>query len=1071
MTRPDANELQRLNEQYRDTRQRVLKSTFYPADINPSLIDELLKDLVDARLVVSYDHELEIAHEALITHWPKLRDWLKNRQLVEMRQELSSDSLSWYELASQKSKQAKERLKHSGSEIDSIYRQRDVKAIFLNSIEVEYLTACSKRDRQVESNKKNVYRFAVVMLVLFILNSVISYFALQQKNKVDDQLAMQHLQQGIELRDKPVSESDKAVHYFAKALDVVASRSLKASIDYAHADLGRLKQGLLSSLKHEGSVLGAFLYAHDSRLLTWSSDNNAYIWSFPAGEQLAVLAHEAEVLGASVFANQTKMLTWGTDGALHMWDASTGKKLMSLPINSDVQGAIVFAEDKKVLTWSTNRELGIWDLETGKALKKFRSENYIEGATLFAEDKQVLFWSKDGGFLQIWSLDSEGALSIPMYHQQVDNALLFANQTKVLSWGASGMARVWDAKTGKPLTEPMLHDTPLVGARIFAQERKIMTWSEDGLLNIWDATTGQLLLSSSQYEGIGLGVSLFANDSKLITWGLDGTARVWNLDTGQLIGVPIRHESAILGAKVLAENTRILTWSDDQTARIWDANTGEPVSQIMRHTAAINGAMLTANEQQVVTWSNDGLVTTWSLESDKFLTKTVAQQDSTFRDVQLFTDGARLLTWDNGGDLQILDSRHHSKLVPTMQHQGPIRGAALFANEARLLSWSDDKTAQIWDIQNGKSLVQLKHSLPVWGAKLFANETRILTWDENTLRVWSVTTGQLLKETVVTNDVIVDGALIADTGLILLWYWTKPAQIWDVGSGEKVGKPLTQAEIRGALALTNGSKVLTWGGVGTEAAVHIWDAKTGEKDTAWLRHDDSIRGARFFANQTRLLTWSNNGKARIWSIKTNEEKILLHEKAINGALPFANDTRVLTWSEDGTARIWSVETGLAIARPLKVDQAVKGALILDNSRIVIWADNSARIWDAQTGYPITQALTHNHPIAGVTVLAKQDRLLLWGGGSISTYTLPQVSSQVQLLNEFKQAIQSKNFIDEAGDFVFLNEEQWARCQAIYKPYEACNASERTDCSLRKIWWVLERFFYQGPKLEDCLDKT
>jgi WD40 repeat protein len=46
----------------------------------------------------------------------------------------------------------------------------------------------------------------------------------------------------------------------------------------------------------------------------------------------------------------------------------------------------------------------------------------------------------------------------------------------------------------------------------------------------------------------------------------------------------------------------------------------------------------------------------------------------------------------------------------------------------------------------------------------------------------------------------------------------------------------------------------------------LWDAATGQEVLPPLRHEDDVSGATFNGDETRILTWSADGTARLWDI-------------------------------------------------------------------------------------------------------------------------------------------------------------------------------------------------------------
>ncbi len=82
-------ELVQLGEGTEDTRRRVTKQELLKLHPSESLLEEVIQQLADARLIVTTEiveekgqgtvervAMVEVVHEALIRHWPMLREWI-----------------------------------------------------------------------------------------------------------------------------------------------------------------------------------------------------------------------------------------------------------------------------------------------------------------------------------------------------------------------------------------------------------------------------------------------------------------------------------------------------------------------------------------------------------------------------------------------------------------------------------------------------------------------------------------------------------------------------------------------------------------------------------------------------------------------------------------------------------------------------------------------------------------------------------------------------------------------------------------------------------------------------------
>jgi nucleoside phosphorylase/signal transduction histidine kinase len=88
--------LTELGEGSQDTRRRVTRNELY-VDVgeNPE-VNDVLRILINARLITSGNDSFEVAHEALIKEWPALRSWLEeSREEIRIHRQLSIAAAQW----------------------------------------------------------------------------------------------------------------------------------------------------------------------------------------------------------------------------------------------------------------------------------------------------------------------------------------------------------------------------------------------------------------------------------------------------------------------------------------------------------------------------------------------------------------------------------------------------------------------------------------------------------------------------------------------------------------------------------------------------------------------------------------------------------------------------------------------------------------------------------------------------------------------------------------------------------------------------------------------------------------
>ncbi len=100
---------------------------------------------------------------------------------------------------------------------------------------------------------------------------------------------------------------------------------------------------------------------------------------------------------------------------------------------------------------------------------------------------------------------------------------------------------------------------------------------------------------------------------------------------------------------------------------------------------------------------------------------------------------------------------------------------------------------------------------------------------------------------------------------------------------------------------------------------------------SWI-HDDSVYGAQFSRDESRVLTWSDDGTARLWDVtKPEAVQTFKHDSDVKGAQFSRDESRVLTWSDDNTARLWDLTDPLNELQPVEriLELEVRSGATLD----------------------------------------------------------------------------------------------------------------------------------------------
>jgi WD40 repeat protein len=155
-----------------------------------------------------------------------------------------------------------------------------------------------------------------------------------------------------------------------------------------------------------------------------------------------------------------------------------------------------------------------------------------------------------------------------------------------------------------------------------------------------------------------------------------------------------------------------------------------------------------------------------------------------------------------------------------------------------------------------------------------------------------------------------------------------------------------------------------------------------------MKHEDRVRGARFTTDGQRILTWSEDGTARLWSA-TNSQCIILfgHTADVTAASFNRDETRVLTASNDGTAQLWDISLDDRISLDERIlEFEVRSATTLGD-------DGQVRVLTTREWHDRREKLLR---------MEIQSHLALTPSGSVRTLTSDDMAAKQRQLDEIRK---------------------------------------------------------------------
>jgi DNA-binding SARP family transcriptional activator/WD40 repeat protein len=685
--------------------------------------DVLLNNLVAARLVISDDGVVEIAHEALARAWPRLRGWLDDDvEGLRVLHHLAGAADAWERLGRPDSEV------YRGVRLAQVceWRRRDhpvltpAEAAFveagerLEEAEQRSAAVLAARQRRMIRRLRGALAVASVLLVVAVLASVLAARENSRTNDAleratsaqaiadahrlgaqallapDASLASLLAAAAIDLNDDPVTRTN--------AWDVLATQP---NLIWASAPVGHAVKGL--SVSADGTRVAAY---DESNQISVFDDSGARVGRIRTSGHIATYPH-----GPLAFNPRAPQLAVGSQGAavpaLQLLNSRTlrpsGPALRGLPARPADVWDVHYSPDGRYLAASFNvvrpdepeiSSVRVWDLTDRRALPAVVPlASGAGGLIALSDDGRRVY---DGWPLAAYRVSDGQRLWSDLYLKTFGEIGIDpASQTLAVAPSAYGpppplppanQAQLIDARDGAVAGTITLSDNRSLGMGSIGYSHDgslIAVATGEPSLQIWTADR-----SHAEFTIPQLVASAFAfspDDRTLFTGGEDGIVRAWDLDGNRAfvseLPQPVR--DLAVGQPAVAPNAAALAedfWKsfrllvDLQSGQVhhmrhddagWPLGNGEPDGAAWKpggSVYAVGGTDLRSHANE------DGLVELFDTTGRKVGQVRVP---APVTGLSYSADGGRLIVSELSGRIDVLDGSSLRQIARPSSVGGP----------------------------------------------------------------------------------------------------------------------------------------------------------------------------------------------------------------------------------------------------------------------------------------------------------------------------------------------------------------------------------------------------------------
>ncbi len=932
--------LTQLGEGTEDTRRRVLRSDLIVAKYPRSLVEETLRVLTAAKLVVIRADEtppfgysrgpeesnaenrpdpsplplplpdpaeptVEVVHESLIRHWSTLRWWLEeNRTRLQLQRQISQLAADWQQQRQPDFLLTGVRL----AEAETLYIQYtdELSETVQRFIEAG-LDARQQRQQQAQRRRRTAQIAATALGLLGLVSLGMGIVAYRQNVRAQLQ------------KIDALNASSAALLSSRRSLDALRQgvqsgrqlqqmgwlqRQMAGSQRWSHLQLqtaGTLEQALrfgreINRLeRHSQAVNAAQFSADGQRLVSASNDGSVIVWR-PDGSVLTriTLADEGAratdvslIEDANAIATSTVLIAT-SEGNLELWQVGAqGQSELQTVLrgHTDWITSVTASPDGTLLaSASRDRTIRLWQRD-GTPLKTLSGHSGWVNRVRFSPDGQSLASASEDGTVRLWQRDGT---PLKVLGQTADQA------TDQMTDQATDQVTDQLPSQSPDRSSPQTAVVRITDLAFSPNGQSLATTRADGTFSLWTLATGALQYRIAQAK---TDTPTAQNQLNAVTFSTDGKTL------------------AVAGA--------------DAQIQLWRAADGLKLGPLLGHTGEVT-ALSFSPEGKLASASTDGTVRLWQIPSPSPPLADLGIHDVAVSptDTDTSTDSYLVATGDFEGAVTLWAQGPGTKTATARQtlsgHQGAVEAVAFDPAGNQLASVGSDGQIILWRAADGTRLASATESLAASDVRVtsvaFSRDGKLLATGgaDKTIRIWSVTDEALTLRATLSGhtDEVTSVSFHPQRPLLLSGSYDKTVRLWQISADEATPDRATLIQ---TLSEPNEAvSAVQFSPQGDRIAAASWDnqlylwqlhGQSPQLQSTLSGHTGGVSALTFSADGQVLISGSADGMLQLWHPQTGQRlmQLLGEPKTVNAISLSADNQLLVSGARQGGLGLWTLQ--------------------------------------------------------------------------------------------------------------------------------------------------------------------
>ncbi|WGV26407.1 protein kinase domain-containing protein [Halotia branconii] len=288
-----------------------------------------------------------------------------------------------------------------------------------------------------------------------------------------------------------------------------------------------------------------------------------------------------------------------------------------------------------------------------------------------------------------------------------------------------------------------------------------------------------------------------------------------------------------VNALSISSDNNTLASGDDKIIRLWDLNTKKLLTSLEAHSQSVTSVAFSPDGKTLATASDDKTIKLWNLNTFHEIV-TLCGHSHAVKSIAFSPDGQILASgsWDK--KVILWDINTNTEIYTLTKHQLQVSSVAFSPQGKLLATASFDRTIHLWQLTTQKSEGQFQNHpcCTLLGSLLghtravltiaFSPDGKILATgsDDNTIKLWEVSTGQLITTLSGHSWSVVAIAFTADGETVISASWDKTVKLWRVSTAEELATLFGHVDSVSAVAVSQVAQLIASGS--KDKTIKLW---------------------------------------------------------------------------------------------------------------------------------------------------------------------------------------------------------------------------------------------------------